>query len=209
MNINSSHIRIFPISFDRSKGTNTWIRNSTPAPDDASAELRDYLDKNSYIIEALPSINGINDYYDPATALKDSYANGRILSEGNISKLISALTDDQKFVISYTGGVIEFVIRGHYFEATLPSNLQNTCYVGVNFKDDSKVYETLDAYDTADGSTSDVLKNVDFSSDALYEGTGEGKYDVVLPLLEKGEMPIGSQFKFTSRSIENINGGTV
>lgn len=209
-NINSSNIRIFPISFDRSKGSiyTVWTRKaSTEGLATASDELKNYVYNNTYIIGSLPSIEGISNYYTKSTsnkALKDSYANGRILSEGNMSNLISALTDMKNFVIDYTDGNIEFVIKGHYFKATLPSTLQTRCYVGVNFKDDDNVYEILDAYDDL-SIDNDVLKNVDFSSEAL----AEGQYDVVLHLLESSEVPIDSHVKFTSRSIENIDGGTV
>ena len=217
ININSSDIRIFPISFDRSKGSKylIWARNATQPSENASDQLKNYLSNNQYIIGSLPSIDGINAYYDQSlsgTELQQSYYNGRILSEGNISKLISALTDTEKFVIEYNAGAIEFVIRGHYFKAILPEALRTTCYIGVNFKDDYEVYETLDAYDTAielSDVLSDVLINVDFSEDELIDRSKEGDYDVVLHLLENGKVPTDSYFKFTSRSISKINGGTV
>ena len=215
ININSSDIRIFPISFDRSEGASyrIWVRNSETPPHTASNELKNYVANSTYIIGSLPSIEGIGDYYNESAsskALQASYCNGRVLSEGNISKLISALTDHTNFVINHSNSVIEFVIKGHYFKVALPEgDLRTNCYVGVNFTDDHNVYETLAAYDTDNGSSIDVLKNVDFSTEALTEGTREGEYDAVLHLLKGGDVPIASQFKFTSRSIKNIKGGTV
>ena len=100
-------------------------------------------------------------YYSPVsnTSSLEDYPNGRILSEKNITRLISALTDDdhKNFVVhadipkdgdnaDKICNYIEFVIRGHYFAVDLFQNTEishdlanggytNGLWAGVKFID--------------------------------------------------------------------------
>lgn len=250
----SKKISIFPISFDRSQeeGYTYYERNDTPPLETLTDEQKSFLENNLVISEETYDSNKswASTYYTEDkidSNPKDSYTNGRILSEKNITRLISALTDDdhKNFVvhadIPEDGEIckyIEFVIRGHYFAVDLFQNTEighnlgdnyyaNELWVGVKFKDQYIIndpanideYEQLFAYDKADDADEyDVLAEVDFFFKAPDQGDTESDwrstdYSEHLQLLElvggNLRVPTASQFKFTSRSIENINGGTV
>ena len=253
----SKKISIFPISFDRSKDSPyIYYKRNTNGVKDTDTDKSDLL---TYISNNLTISKSIYDnlssdyqyYYSPISDAKlvEDYPNGRILSEKNITRLISALTDDghKNFVvhadIPTTGSdankicnSIEFVIKGRYFALDFTANtaLSNDkdLWVGVKFRDTYIIndsanldeYEQLFAYDRSidpDTPTNseddyDVLAEVDFFDTAPNQGNGwkSSSYNEHLQLLEKlGDgtirVPIASQFKFTSRSIKNINGGTI
>lgn len=234
----SKKISVFPISFDRSQedGYTYYERNTTPPSSTLEETQKSFLEDNPVISEALyNSESWTKDYYSKIQVNgKDGHPNGRILSEKNISTLIRSLTDKESFVVNADipkdgdnaykiCNYIEFVIRGRYFGLNLIKNTipnSDNLWVKVIFKDsykldddaDSDEYETLDAEDIAKDSGNDnslfVLDKVTFTSSAPTEPSNS------LQLLEKLDdgtlrVPIASQFKFTSRSIENINGGTV
>ena len=253
----SKKISIFPISFDRSQGDTytSYKRNGTPISNTLTETQKSFLEINLVISEETYNNNNswASDYYtenkiNPTP--RESYANGRVLSEKNITRLISALTDDdhKNFVvhadIPTTGSdankicnYIEFVIRGHYFVVDLFQNTEighnpgeagynrytNGLWVGVKFRDTYIIndsanldeYEQLFAYDNSEDDY-DVLAEVDFFDTAPNQGNGwkSSSYNEHLQLLEKLpdgtiRVPTESQFKFTSRSIKNINGGTI
>lgn len=250
----SKKISIFPISFDRSRSQSdeysVWELVSLPDATLENDDLIAYL-KNNLILSAKPSDDYISYYEEkPISANpKETYANGRILSEKNISRLIRSLTDKEKFVVhadipnNTTCNYIEFVINGHYFSVDLLDNTdigqvgtskyyKDGLWVAVKFKDSYKIndpdntdeYEQLFAYDKADDANTpddseddyDVLAEVDFFNTApnQTDGWNSTDYSEHLQLLEKLDddtlrVPTASQFKFTSRSIKNINGGTV
>lgn len=255
----SKKISIFPISFDRSQGSSytMWELKNLPENPDENADLIKYLN-NNLILLSQPDDKYISYYEEkPVGNPKETYANGRILSEKNIARLISALTDDdhKNFVVhadipkeganaNKICNYIEFVIRGHYFAVDLLNNIDighksgdnpyyaNGLWVGVKFgdsyiindPDNTDEYEQLFAYDKADDANTsddseddyDVLAEVDFFNTApnQTDGWNSTDYSEHLQLLEKLDddtlrVPTASQFKFTSRSIKNINGGTV
>lgn len=253
----SKKISIFPISFDRSHGLSykIWEVKNIPEETPENVDLIAYL-KNNLILSSEPGPDYIEYYAETEIKAtpKEPYANGRILSEKNITRLISALTDDdhKNFVVhadipkngdnaDKICNYIEFLIKGHYFALDLTDN-NNTSgtplisnnsalWVGVKFKDRYIIndpdnideYEQLFAYDKSDNANTppnsaddyDVLAEVDFFSTAPNQPDGwkSTDYSEHLQLLElideKLRVPTASQFKFTSRSIKNINGGTV
>lgn len=254
----SKKISIFPISFDRSKGESYTIWRVKSIPEEAAenTDLIAYL-KNNLIVSSQPDDDYIS-YYDEILINanpKETYANGRILSEKNISRLISALTDDdhKNFVVhadipkdgANTDKIcnyIEFIIKGRYFSLDLTNNKDTSgnslipnnsaLWVGVKFKNqyiindpnNTDEYEQLFAYDRSDDANTptnpaddyDLLAEVDFFDTAPNQENKwkSSDYSEYLQLLEKLadgtlRVPTASQFKFTSRSIKNINGGTV
>lgn len=257
----SKKISIFPISFDRSQEERYtyYERNDAKIPATLPDEQKSFLEDN-LILSAKPGDDYISYYQEKSTNAnsKKPYTNGRILSEKNITRLISALTDDnhKNFVVhadipkdgdnAYKiCNYIEFVIRGHYFAVDLFQNTEighklgeggynyytNGLWVGVKFRDSYIIndpdnideYEQLFAYDKSDDANTstnsdddyDVLAEVDFFNTAPNQDDGwkSNHYSEHLQLIElidgKLRVPTASQFKFTSRSIENINGGTI
>ena len=228
----SNKISIFPISFDRSQeeGYTYYERNNRPILTTLDDDKKSFLENNLVISEALYTSNPwAEDYYEPVSVNgKDGHPNGRILSEKNISTLIRSLTDKESFVVNASFNedttscnYIEFIIRGRYFGLNLINNKyisnSDNLWITVKFANNYKLdddadldeYETLDAEDIKnDDDSLFILDKVTFTTSAPEEASNS------LQLLEKLDngilrVPTDSQFKFTSRSIENINGGTI
>jgi hypothetical protein len=72
----------------------------------------------------------------------------RVLSETNLTNIISSLTDKPSFIVSCedvltdrgvrTGYDITFIIKGHYFRVTLTDE-----YINTNFKDAESIYASI------------------------------------------------------------------
>lgn len=238
----SKNIHIFPISFDRSQvgeTTQYWIRNNT-AYSGEDSDIKEYLEEN-LVLSAEPD-DLYEDYYvltNTTYAPSNSYSNGRILSEKNISALINALTTEHNFVVSadISSNVcksIEFIIKGRYFALNFDPNdtdfstkaYDQNLWVGVKFIDTNSIeteideFETLYAYDNsvniaASGAAAeyiDKLMQVDFFIDE--EPGSWSNYSEHLHLLEKLSdgtlrVPIASKFRFDDTAVSHINGGTV
>lgn len=148
----------------------------------------------------------------PLTIDRPEGYNGRVLTEQNISTILSKLTCDEAFVLSdliSSPPTLEFIIKGHYFKLT-DSELLNKgqLYVGVNFENKGQDFEQLKGRDEIVDSIS-KFKDVDFSTEAL----SSDDYDYVLPLLEtindNIQVPISSKYRFNGDVIRSISGGTV
>lgn len=219
LNAKSSSINIFPISIDRLNSKSIYMRKSNYAVIDGFellSEEQKTLVENSPTLDVITS--DINSFYDPVTTSGSSdYHNGRALTEQNLSNIICKLTNNESYVLGDIAGegakYLEFIIKGHYFKLSDQELLEKqNLYVGVNFINTSNnSFEQLDGYDSQETNaagesiTISRFKQVDFSESVL----SQSAYDIVLPLIINGKVPISSKFRFEGSSIENINGGTV
>ena len=188
---------------------------------------QEYVDKNPIIFDMLDDNKDYFKLYEPKTigVSSSSAHGGRELTEYNFSSILTKLTSHDSFVIDKQEDYIEFMIKGHYFKVKDDRVLKNygddtdpdyTLYVGITFINEASNFETLFGYDITDNGVS-IFANVDFSNSPLYTNpltapsryTGK-IYHKVLHLLDNdGNVPTNSYFRFDSKTIENINGGTV
>ena len=130
--------------------------------------------------------------------------------------MVKASFNYAKTVCNY----IEFVIRGRYFALNLSENTgidnNKDLWVKVIFTDvndpsnDLDEYEMLDAFDAKitpklEEDPYNILSGVDFYN----TNPPVDAYQLLEQIDTKLRVPTASQFKFTSCSIENINGGTI
>lgn len=192
INLPSSEIAIFPISFSRDEGQK---------PDDGSKELT------------------------------ESFKDGRILSEENVSSIIAALTDYKCFIVSsnidsyYKSASSKdyeysahFIMDGRYFSiksktlgTMISSGTLTDLWVSIQLNYHDAEFEYLYAYDDNLSGEGFQMKQVNFYT-SNPSSSGED-YTYELKLLEthnnKLRMPISSLYQFNTSRIENINGGTV
>lgn len=199
----SKKISIFPISFDRSNAdeslSSSYTNGRVLSEKNISTLIRSLTDNKNFVVHA------------------------DISADGKICNYIEFIIKGRYFSLD----LLNNVQIGHD-NATTPSyrKYKDGLWVGVKFDNDYQVndsdnideYEMLKANDTPyDPSTPantlddyDILSGIDF----FLEQTNLQNYDEHLQLLEKLSdgtirVPIASQFKFNSRSIQNINGGIV
>lgn len=157
---------------------------------------------------------------------KTSYApnyprDGRVLSEENIALLIGSLTDFKNFVIANNctddkTRYIEFILAGRYFKIIENSPFEllgDQLWVKaiIDSADTSSIkgYDTLEGWSISDDKTSIQFKGLEFKKSLDNKDDHNEWFQLLEIIGGKLQVPIASQFKFTSRSIENINGGTV
>ena len=159
-----------------------------------------------------------NKYYlhagENREALSAAY-NGRSLTEANLTKLLSSLVDRHSFVIDGKTETTEdttyyyalsFVLDGYYFEledSTLLSSTTSDLYAKLDIEDSSSEwFSHLNGYSTlTDGSSvAPTFQGIIFKTTATSGYT---------PLLIDGKIPLEYQYRLESRSIANIDGGTI
>lgn len=141
------------------------------------------------------------------------FYNGRVLSENNIATLISAVVDNDSFVISYDSSTreIKFMLAGHLVIATLSKDLINNSPLYAHAKvervvtDKGVILHAFTKIAGVDSTTDRTFEGISFTNNSIESG-----YEYNLQLLDaQGNVPTEKYYKLESSSIRNINGGTV
>ena len=155
---------------------------------------------------------------EESRTLVEADHNGRSLTEANLTKILSSLVDNVSYVIDGTKTTeydnnyyksLTFVLNGYYLELDDPDLLKSSTtglYARIAVTDTgAKWFKHLKGYSSLMGGETSlpVFLGIEFTTDLTDDDTG------FFQLLEDGEIPTESQFKFTSKSIQNIDGGTI
>ena len=133
---------------------------------------------------------------------------GRSLTEVNLSNFVKCLLDPETakgFIVSVQSSEsnytqINFVLGGYYFELTDTTLLQNSnTYLSVKLNYNTSAAD--DPYKYLYGDSGSDYEGLVFYTDKTTSGD--------LILIKDGVIPTSSYFKFKTRSIENICGGTI
>ena len=160
--------------------------------------------------------------YSNSTNIPPTLHNGRLLTEKNLISVFGNINENSSFIISADKSEnpdnIKFIIGGYFVDLDIKSNRfqytgdnGSTTYDNIYAKislNNQGYLDIEDSYSTTTGSWS-LAKGVCFTDDSSAPSTGEYKLHILSKKNGKYIIPESSWYRFSTKSIQNIDGGVV